>query len=110
MILHLCTCLLIVLLFKLLPTFILTVHFTGKRCNSAKVFSALSWSRSARSLQYSRDAVESSGPSDPCKPGAHCITLRKLYEEEKKLYKEVKVKLMLMYLLSVVVVSSEINT
>lgn len=61
-----------------------------KRCNSAKVFSALSWSRSARSLQYSRDAVESSGPSDPCKPGAHCITLRKLYEEEKKLYKEVK--------------------
>ncbi|KAM5587519.1 nitrate regulatory gene2 protein [Rosa sericea] len=61
-----------------------------KRCNSAKVFSALSWSRSARALQYSRDAVESSGPSEPCRPGAHCITLRKLYEAEKKLYKEIK--------------------
>ncbi|XP_050367725.1 protein ALTERED PHOSPHATE STARVATION RESPONSE 1 [Argentina anserina] len=61
-----------------------------KRCNSAKVFSALSWSRSARALQYSRDAVESSGPSEPCRPGAHCITLRKLYEAEKKLYEEIK--------------------
>ncbi|PRQ29596.1 hypothetical protein RchiOBHm_Chr5g0015541 [Rosa chinensis] len=61
-----------------------------KRCNSAKVFSALSWSRSARALQYSRDAVESSGPSEPCRPGAHCITLRKLYEAENKLYKEIK--------------------
>ncbi|KAL6198468.1 hypothetical protein ACLB2K_028257 [Fragaria x ananassa] len=61
-----------------------------KRCNSAKVFSALSWNRSARALQYSRDAVESSDPSEPCRPGAHCITLRKLYEAEKKLYKEIK--------------------
>lgn len=72
---------------------IITVHFTGKRCNSAKVFSALSWNRSARALQYSRDAVESSDPSEPCRPGAHCITLRKLYEAEKKLYKEIKVKI-----------------
>lgn len=61
-----------------------------KRGNSTKVFSALSWSWSSRSLQFPRDAVESSGPSEPCRPGAHCITLQKLYDEEKKLYKEVK--------------------
>lgn len=61
-----------------------------KRCNSAKVFSALSWSRSSKSLQFARDAAESSGPNEPCMPGVHCITLDKLYAEERRLYKEVK--------------------
>lgn len=55
----------------------------------------MSWSWSSRSLQFPRDAVESSGPSEPCRPGAHCITLQKLYDEEKKLYKEVKVKIVI---------------
>ncbi|RVW39530.1 hypothetical protein CK203_085946 [Vitis vinifera] len=62
-----------------------------KRCNSAKVFSALSWSWSSKSLQFARDAAESSGPNEPCMPGVHCITLDKLYAEERRLYKEVKV-------------------
>lgn len=61
-----------------------------KRCNSAKVFNALSWSWSSRSLQITRDVVESCDLSDPCRPGAHCITLEKLYVEEQRLYKEVK--------------------
>ncbi|XVE48509.1 hypothetical protein DITRI_Ditri01bG0007500 [Diplodiscus trichospermus] len=60
-----------------------------KRSNSAKVFSALSWTWSSKSLQFARDAVQC-GSSEPCKPGAHCITLDKLYAAEQKLYKEVK--------------------
>ncbi|XP_021286042.1 uncharacterized protein LOC110417818 [Herrania umbratica] len=60
-----------------------------KRSNSAKVFSALSWSWSSKSLQFARDAVEC-GSIEPCKPGAHCVTLDKLYIAEQKLYKEVK--------------------
>ncbi|XVF00522.1 hypothetical protein REPUB_Repub04eG0008300 [Reevesia pubescens] len=60
-----------------------------KRSNSAKVFSALSWSWSSKSLQFARDAVQCES-SEPCKPGAHCITLDKLYVAEQKLYKEVK--------------------
>ncbi|XVF68303.1 hypothetical protein PTKIN_Ptkin10aG0194100 [Pterospermum kingtungense] len=60
-----------------------------KRSNSAKVFSALSWSWSSKSLQFARDAVQC-GSSEPCKPGAHCITLDKLYVAEQKLYKDVK--------------------
>ncbi|KAF8413520.1 hypothetical protein HHK36_001511 [Tetracentron sinense] len=61
-----------------------------KRGKSAKVFSALSWSWSSKSLQSSRDGVEFHGPSEPCRPGSHCITLDKLYAEEQRLYKEVK--------------------
>ncbi|KAK9267175.1 hypothetical protein L1049_009595 [Liquidambar formosana] len=61
-----------------------------KRSNSAKVFSALSWSWSSKSLQSTRDAVEFCGPGESCRPGAHCITLGKLYMEEQRLYKEVK--------------------
>ncbi|KAM1008159.1 hypothetical protein TB2_004487 [Malus domestica] len=61
-----------------------------KTSNSTKVFSAFPWSWSSRSLQFPKDAVESSGPNEPCRPGAHCITLKKLYDHEKKLYKEVK--------------------
>ncbi|KAE8716894.1 putative Root phototropism protein [Hibiscus syriacus] len=60
-----------------------------KRSNSTKVFSALSWSWSSKSLQFARDAVQC-GSNEPCKPGAHCITLDKLYATEQKLYKEVK--------------------
>lgn len=61
-----------------------------KRSNSAKVFSALTWSWSSKSLHHTRDVIEFSGPSEACKPGAHCITLGKLYDEENTLYKEVK--------------------
>ncbi|KAM1571363.1 hypothetical protein EV2_037444 [Malus domestica] len=61
-----------------------------KSSNSTKVFSAFPWSWSSRSLQFPKDVVESSGSSEPCRPGAHCITLKKLYGHEKKLYKEVK--------------------
>ncbi|CAN0874916.1 Protein ALTERED PHOSPHATE STARVATION RESPONSE 1 [Linum grandiflorum] len=63
------------------------------RSDSAKVFSALSWSsRSSRSLhlQLTKDAAELCSTSEPCKPGAHCITLEKLYAAEQKLYKDVK--------------------
>ncbi|XP_022762672.1 nitrate regulatory gene2 protein isoform X2 [Durio zibethinus] len=60
-----------------------------KRSNSAKVFSALSRSWSSKPLQFARDAVQC-GSSEPCKPGAHCFTLDKLYVAEKNLYKEVK--------------------
>ncbi|TXG48073.1 hypothetical protein EZV62_027367 [Acer yangbiense] len=63
-----------------------------KRSNSAKVFSALSWSWSFKSLQSSHGdgATDFCGSSEPCKPGAHSITLEKLYAAEQKLYKEVK--------------------
>ncbi|XP_065882200.1 protein ALTERED PHOSPHATE STARVATION RESPONSE 1 [Euphorbia lathyris] len=61
-----------------------------KRSNSAKVFSALSWSWSSKSLQFAKDATEVYNPTEPCKPGAHCITLDKLYAAERKLYNEVK--------------------
>ena len=69
---------------------IITVSFTGK--NSAKVFSALSWNWSSKSLQVTKEAVELSGSSEPCRVGAHCITLKKLYAAEQKLYKEMKVR------------------
>ncbi|KAL3522807.1 hypothetical protein ACH5RR_015641 [Cinchona calisaya] len=61
-----------------------------KRSNSAKVFSALTWSWSSKSLQPKRDAGDSCGPSEPCKPGAHCVTLSKLYNAEQKLHRDVK--------------------
>ncbi|XP_052114707.1 protein ALTERED PHOSPHATE STARVATION RESPONSE 1 isoform X1 [Arachis duranensis] len=60
-------------------------HLDGKSGNSAKVFSILS-----RSRHRARDAAESFGPSEPCKPGAHCATLKKLHAAEKKLFKAVK--------------------
>ncbi|KAK7411720.1 hypothetical protein VNO78_03157 [Psophocarpus tetragonolobus] len=61
-----------------------------KRGNSAKVFSVLSWSRHSKSPPSTKDGAEFSGRSEPCKPGAHCITLKKLYAAEKKLFKAVK--------------------
>ncbi|XP_052183195.1 protein ALTERED PHOSPHATE STARVATION RESPONSE 1 [Diospyros lotus] len=62
----------------------------SRRCNSAKVFSALNWSWSSKSLQCTRNAAEFGGPSEPCRPGAHCVTLEKLYAEEQRLCKEIK--------------------
>ncbi|KAG8652163.1 protein ALTERED PHOSPHATE STARVATION RESPONSE 1 [Manihot esculenta] len=61
-----------------------------KRSNSAKVFSALSWSWSSKSLQFAKYATEVYNPSESCKPGAHCVTLDKLYAAEQTLYTEVK--------------------
>ncbi|KAG6404980.1 hypothetical protein SASPL_132559 [Salvia splendens] len=61
-----------------------------KKSNSAKVFSALNWSWSSKSLQSTRETGDMFGSGEPCKPGAHCITLEKLYTEEQKLYKDVK--------------------
>ncbi|AEC09007.1 benzoyl-CoA reductase subunit C, putative (DUF630 and DUF632) [Arabidopsis thaliana] len=62
-----------------------------KRSSSAKVFSALSWSWSSKSLQLGKDAT-TSGTVEPCRPGAHCSTLEKLYTAEKKLYQLVRNK------------------
>jgi hypothetical protein len=70
--------------------FIITIPFTGK--NSAKVFSALSWSWSSKSLLVTKEVVDLCGSSEPCRPGAHCITLKKIYAAEQRLYKEVKVR------------------
>lgn len=61
-----------------------------KRSSSAKVFSALNWTWSSKSLHSTREAGNIFGSGEPCKPGAHCITLEKLYSEEQKLYKDVK--------------------
>lgn len=72
---------------------IIIVYLTGNMSSSAKVFSALSWSWSSRSLQFKQGAVPLGGSSEPCGPGAHCITLAKLYATEQKLYKEVKVRM-----------------
>ncbi|KAJ0017779.1 hypothetical protein Pint_11108 [Pistacia integerrima] len=61
-----------------------------KRSNSPKVFSSLSWSWSSKSLQFAQGAFGMCGSSEPCGPGAHCITLSKLYAAEQRLYKDVK--------------------
>lgn len=42
-------------------------------------------------MNSTRDAGDFFGPFEPCKPGSHCVTLEKIYMEEQKLYKEVKV-------------------
>lgn len=70
---------------------LLYMLFAGKRSSSAKVFSALSWSWSSKGLQLGKD-VTTSGAVEPCKPGAHCSTLEKLYTAEKKLYQLVRVR------------------
>lgn len=64
---------------------------TGKRSSSVKVLSALTWTWSSKSLQSTRKMGDMSGSGEPCKPGAHRITLQRLYSEEQKLYKDVKV-------------------
>lgn len=67
------------------------MFFVGKRTDSARVFSVLSWSRYTKSPTFTKDDADFSRPSEPCRPGAHCATLKKLYAAEKKLYKAVKV-------------------
>ncbi|KAF8034112.1 hypothetical protein BT93_C0406 [Corymbia citriodora subsp. variegata] len=67
-----------------------TKEHKRKRSNSAKVVSALSWNWSSKSLQLTRDVAECPGPSEPCMPGGHQITLEKLLNEEQKLYKYLK--------------------
>ncbi|KAI5671055.1 hypothetical protein M9H77_11419 [Catharanthus roseus] len=62
----------------------------SRKSNSAKVFSALTWNWSSKSLHSSKDIGGLYSPSEPCQPGAHCMTLEKLYTAEQKLYKEVK--------------------
>lgn len=62
----------------------------NRKSNSAKVFNALTWNWSSKSLHSSKDTGGFYNPSEPCKPGAHCLTLEKLYDAEQKLYKEVK--------------------
>ncbi|OAY81810.1 hypothetical protein ACMD2_08862 [Ananas comosus] len=61
----------------------------GKSSKSAKVFNALSWSWSSRSLQSNQDSSLPNS-SDNRRSSSHCTTLEKLLEAEKKLYKEVK--------------------
>ncbi|KGN65935.1 protein ALTERED PHOSPHATE STARVATION RESPONSE 1 [Cucumis sativus] len=61
-----------------------------KRSNSAKVFNALSRRWSSSTLQFATDAAEFLGPNEPCRPGAHCITLKKLYAAEQRLQKDIK--------------------
>lgn len=65
-------------------------HHDRKRGNSAKVFNVLPWSRYSKSPPSTKDGAEFSGHSEPCKPGAHCATLKKLYAAEKKLFKALK--------------------
>ncbi|CAI9783476.1 unnamed protein product [Fraxinus pennsylvanica] len=62
----------------------------SNRSSSAKVFSSLTWSWYSKSFRSTRDTGEVYVSGEPCKPGAHCITLQKLYLEEQKLYKAVK--------------------
>lgn len=62
----------------------------SKKSDSAKVFSVLSRNRHTKSSQFTRESAESSGPSEPCKPGAHCATLKKLYAVDKILSKLLK--------------------
>ncbi|KAL5100785.1 hypothetical protein RYX36_005112 [Vicia faba] len=62
----------------------------SKRTNSARVFSVLSWSRYTKSQTFTKGDADFSSPSEPCRPGAHCATLKKLYAAEKKLYEAVK--------------------
>ncbi|KAI3906341.1 hypothetical protein MKW98_013295 [Papaver atlanticum] len=63
----------------------------GKASSQQKVFRALSWSWSSKSLQWSKDAIESHDPNESCKPGPPCITLEKINAKEEKLYKEIKI-------------------
>ncbi|KAL5977397.1 hypothetical protein ACLOJK_021743 [Asimina triloba] len=63
---------------------------TGKSCKSAKVFSALSWSWSSKSLHASRDAVAFHSNDDANNSGGLCTTLQKLYAQEQRLYEEIK--------------------
>lgn len=84
------TVLLHILFMSCFPAFH-ALWWTDRKSNSAKVFNALTWNWSSKSLHTSKDTGGIYNPSEPCKPGAHCLTLDKLYDAEQKLYKEVKV-------------------
>lgn len=75
---------------------LLSYVFSGKSSKSAKVVNALSWSWSFRSSHSHRDAH---GASNATSPGKHCRTLEKLFAEEQKLYKQVKVNMLLQLVL-----------
>lgn len=63
---------------------------TSGRYSSGKVFNAFSWGWSSKSHQCTRSAPDFCGPSEPCRPGAHSVTLDKLYAEDQRLYKDIK--------------------
>ncbi|KAH7845401.1 hypothetical protein Vadar_001574 [Vaccinium darrowii] len=63
---------------------------TSGRYSSGKVFNAFSWGWSSKSHQCTRSAPDLCGPSEPCRPGAHSVTLDKLYAEDQRLYKDIK--------------------
>lgn len=57
---------------------------------SSKVFSALSWNWSSKSLPFNKDTMEFNDSGEPCKPGAHGISLEKIFSLEETLYRELK--------------------
>ncbi|KAK9696997.1 hypothetical protein RND81_08G009000 [Saponaria officinalis] len=59
----------------------------GKGNNSTRVLSSLSLNWSSQPPQLTQDETTL---IEPCKAGAHCITLEKLYAEEQILYKAVR--------------------
>jgi hypothetical protein len=59
----------------------------GKNSKSSKVFSTLSWSWSFKSMQANKESSSDAGGY-----GYHGKTLDKIYDEEQKLYKLVKVR------------------
>jgi hypothetical protein len=61
----------------------------GKKSKSAKVFSTLSWSWSFKSQQANSESTVLNSSASGY--GYHGKTLEKLYEEEQKLYKLIKV-------------------
>lgn len=62
----------------------------GKNSRSAKVFSTLSWSWSFKSQQSNSESSVLNS-NDASGYGYHGKTLEKIYDEEQKLYKLVKV-------------------
>ncbi|KAH9610907.1 hypothetical protein KSS87_017059 [Heliosperma pusillum] len=59
----------------------------GKGNNSTRALNSLSWNWSSKSPNLTQDEQTL---IEPCKAGAHCITLEKLYAEEQILYKAVR--------------------
>ncbi|GLJ52593.1 hypothetical protein SUGI_1119280 [Cryptomeria japonica] len=57
---------------------------------SAKVFSALSWSWSSKSPLAGRDSMEYQNIDESGRRGSHCSTLEKLHARERRLYEEVR--------------------
>ncbi|XP_074296269.1 protein ALTERED PHOSPHATE STARVATION RESPONSE 1-like [Silene latifolia] len=59
----------------------------GKGNNSTRSLNSLSWNWSSKTPHLTQDEQ---ALIEPCKAGAHCITLEKLYAEEQILYKAVR--------------------